>query len=213
MKGTRQRILDAAREIVVRDGVKSLSMRALASKVDYSPAAVYKYFRNKEAILKALQEEGWALAAQVHAQTSEGAHSIPEQLLAAARGYLKFAASYPEHYLLMFDSPHLAPATVAEIGEDPNFRGLISILEAGVASGDFRLPEGFDPTLMAFVFWTSAHGMAMIRIHYLRHSAGEFDELCDRMVRTFMEGITVRPHDLPGDQPRPRDAGNRKEAE
>jgi hypothetical protein len=137
----------------------------------------------------------------------EGARTIPERLLAAARGYLQFAARYPEHYLLMFNSPHLAPETVAEIGEDPNFGGLISILDEGVASGDFRLPAGFDPKLMAFLFWTSAHGMAMIRINYLRHAADEFNDLCDRMIRTFMEGITVSPHVHSDDKRRPRNPG------
>jgi AcrR family transcriptional regulator len=208
MENTRQRILAAAREIVIQNGMDGLSMRALAEKVDYSPAAVYKYFQNKEAILKAIQDEGWALAAQVHAQAMEGARTTPERLLAAARGYLQFAARYPEHYLLMFNSPHLAPETVAEIGEDPNFGGLISILDEGVASGDFQLPEGFNPKLMAFLFWTSAHGMAMIRINYLRHAADEFDELCDRMIRTFMDAISVHPHAISNGKQRPGNLGH-----
>jgi AcrR family transcriptional regulator len=193
----RQKILDAARVLLMQNGVAGLSMRTLADAVDYSPAAVYKYFRNKEAILKAIQAEGWTLAAQVHTEAVGESHTPPEILLGAARGYLLFAVRYPEHYLLMFDSPHLAPPTVADISKDQNFSGLIAIISDGVAGGFFQLPSGFTPELMAFIFWTSAHGMAMIRINYLRNAADEFDRLCDRMISTFIDGITIRKRPAP----------------
>ncbi|MRR32158.1 TetR/AcrR family transcriptional regulator, partial [bacterium] len=40
---TRQSILEAAQAILSEQGIEALSMRALAEKADYSPAALYKY--------------------------------------------------------------------------------------------------------------------------------------------------------------------------
>jgi len=49
---TRQGILSAARTLLLEGGVEAISMRTLADKVDYSPAALYKYFANKEEIIE-----------------------------------------------------------------------------------------------------------------------------------------------------------------
>jgi len=40
----KQQILDAARELFVREGYESVSMRKIADKIEYSPATIYTYF-------------------------------------------------------------------------------------------------------------------------------------------------------------------------
>ncbi|MCB0147914.1 MAG: TetR/AcrR family transcriptional regulator, partial [Caldilineaceae bacterium] len=55
---TKQAILDAARAIIVEDGLPALSMRTLADRIDYSPAGLYEYFGGKEEIVAAVCDEG-----------------------------------------------------------------------------------------------------------------------------------------------------------
>ncbi len=50
----RRAILDAAREIFVRQGYESFSMRKLAEKIEYSPGSVYLHFKNKEELFECL---------------------------------------------------------------------------------------------------------------------------------------------------------------
>jgi len=56
----RRLILDAAREIFVREGYESFSMRKLAGKIEYSPGSVYLHFKNKEELFECLVEESFA---------------------------------------------------------------------------------------------------------------------------------------------------------
>ena len=56
-KELRQQILDAARELFVHEGYENVSMRKIADKIEYSPAAIYTYFANKDEILDCLSEE------------------------------------------------------------------------------------------------------------------------------------------------------------
>src|SRR5919106_923911 len=51
---TRQKILDAAREMFVRLGYEATTMRAIADRIEYTPTAIYHHFRNKEALLAEL---------------------------------------------------------------------------------------------------------------------------------------------------------------
>ena len=56
-------ILQAARELFVEEGYRNVSMRKLAERIEYSPAAIYSYFPAKDDIFFALAEEGFRLLA------------------------------------------------------------------------------------------------------------------------------------------------------
>ena len=61
-KGTlsRDRILDAAAELVAKDGLDALSMRRLAQRLDVWPMALYRYFDDKDALTDAIVERATA---------------------------------------------------------------------------------------------------------------------------------------------------------
>src|SRR4051812_2136564 len=54
-------ILDAARELFVSEGYQNVSIRKIAERIEYSPAAIYGYFPCKDDIFFALAEEGFRL--------------------------------------------------------------------------------------------------------------------------------------------------------
>ncbi|HZV10113.1 MAG TPA: TetR family transcriptional regulator, partial [Novosphingobium sp.] len=72
---TRQRLIDAARELFRRDGFAATSIDRIAEAAGYSKGAVYSNFACKEEIfLAALQAEG----AQSMAKLLEALHAAPD---------------------------------------------------------------------------------------------------------------------------------------
>ena len=57
----RESILDAARELFTTEGYRNVSIRKIADRIEYSPAAIYSYFASKDDIYFALAEEGFRL--------------------------------------------------------------------------------------------------------------------------------------------------------
>src|SRR5947208_5220887 len=53
-KLSRERILEAAVDVVEREGLDALSMRRLAQELDVWPMSVYRYFRDKDELLDAV---------------------------------------------------------------------------------------------------------------------------------------------------------------
>jgi AcrR family transcriptional regulator len=51
---SRERILEAAIEVVAGEGIEALSMRRLAQQLDVWPMSVYRYFQDKDALLDAI---------------------------------------------------------------------------------------------------------------------------------------------------------------
>src|SRR6516164_6433701 len=60
-EAVRRSILDAARELFISEGYRNVSIRKIAEKIEYSPAAIYGYFPSKDDIFYALAEEGFRL--------------------------------------------------------------------------------------------------------------------------------------------------------
>lgn len=55
----RNKILTAASEIMVDEGYEKLSIRKIASKIDYSPGIIYHYFKDKSEIVSSILEEAY----------------------------------------------------------------------------------------------------------------------------------------------------------
>ncbi len=189
---TKQKILETARKLLLTQGMDGLSMRALADAVDYSPAAIYKYFENKEAILQAIRDEGWNLAAGLN--PDEDLENLPviEQLFRSGQWYLHFAETYPEHYLLMFNSPEAGPGGIEQLNADPHFGGLPARIQKGIERGEMRLPEGMTPLMLATLLWTSAHGIAMLKLTVMRDAAREFGGFSEQAMKAFLESLAVK---------------------
>ena len=56
----RQEILDAAREMFVREGYEGVSMRKIADRIEYSPTTIYHYFDDKSDLLSEIISETFA---------------------------------------------------------------------------------------------------------------------------------------------------------
>ena len=97
----RQSILDAGRKLVAQHGPQNLSLRAVAKEANYSPAALYEYFADKDALLAALTTE-------VAAALAEALSKIPDDLppikrvVALGEAYVSFALAPPADFALMF---------------------------------------------------------------------------------------------------------------
>jgi AcrR family transcriptional regulator len=129
----RDRILEAAQRIVIREGFAALSMRKIADAIEYSPATLYLYFASRDEIARALCAQGYAqLLASFEplAQIADPA----ERLKALARAYVAFGVAHPQTYRLIFM-------------EDPTYLGaaLGGASEAEKASGSEANHQASSP--------------------------------------------------------------------
>lgn len=100
----RTAILDAARQLLVREGYRDLSMRDVSRAVGCSVSSIYLYFANKDALVHALMDEGFA---RWHRRMGELAESgagttAAARLEAVCRAYVAFGLANPEFYEIMY---------------------------------------------------------------------------------------------------------------
>ena len=89
----RPALLRAAAKILEKEGVGAVSLRELARRSGVSHNAPYRHFSDREGLLAALAEEGFALLARE-------LDGKPGSEMGVA--YVRFALAYPQRFRLMF---------------------------------------------------------------------------------------------------------------
>jgi len=154
----RAEILEAAREIFVREGYEDFSMRALAERVGYSPAATYKHFKSKGEIFDCLADESFAalMAASESLKNIDGEDPV-DRLKRGMLAYVRFGLQNPDHYrfafLLRRPSASGAPKPRAA------YAGLRGRVQACIDLGKFR---SGNAEMMAQALWAAAHGITSL---------------------------------------------------
>jgi len=165
---TRDKILNAARELFISEGYDKVSMRRVAERIEYSATAIYVHFADKEALFRELCHQDFARLAEVFQRVALERDPI-ERLRQIGRTYVEFGLQYPNHYKLMFMTQH--PPT--ELDErDREVRGnpevdayafLKQTVKQGIADGLFR-EEFRDAELVSQTLWAAAHGVISLEI-------------------------------------------------
>lgn len=171
-KRVRDAILDAAERVFAQEGEDGLSIRRLADEIDYSPAAIYKYFGSKDELIEELKE---AFFERILAQVDEvenSTRSPGERMRRSIITYVRTALEKPRHYAAAFTGEsRLAElrgpegAGCAALPKKAQaFSVLLGVVEDGLRSGDFR--GELDALAAAKSVWASSHGVAMLMAHF-----------------------------------------------
>jgi AcrR family transcriptional regulator len=164
---TRDKILDAARELFVSEGYEGVSMRKVAEKIEYSPTAIYVHFADKNELFHELCREDFARLQEVVA--SEMPSDPIERLRRIGRNYIQFGERFPNHYVFMFMTPHPEHALDEqdrEIVGNPEvdaYAFLKWAVQEAIHAGCFR--EGVhDAELVSQTLWASVHGVISLNL-------------------------------------------------
>ncbi|WP_321815800.1 MULTISPECIES: TetR/AcrR family transcriptional regulator [unclassified Paraburkholderia] len=154
----RARILDAARRIVLREGIDALSMRKIASAIGYSPASLYLHFEGRDAIARALGHEGFTqLLASLQPCTEIAEPRV--RLHALAHAYVTFGFAHPDTYRMMFFLPgEPVIARVQEEGAPDNLPSHADVAAIEALFVDALAPVCADPTWLSRALWALLHG-------------------------------------------------------
>lgn len=160
----RQKILQAAREIVAVEGVEKVSVRKIAAKIEYSPAIIYHYFENKEEIIEKLIAENYMEIVRALSVLQAADMPPAEKLRESAERFITLAVGMGDSYksMMLNSSPAvLAKTSVLHKGAAAE-RAAVGMLCKALR----ELPSMADCDepkieLTAQIVWSAAFGLAM----------------------------------------------------
>jgi AcrR family transcriptional regulator len=186
-------ILDAARELFATEGYEAVTMRRIADRIEYSPTAIYFHFKDKESLVRELCDADFLTLAHQFHRIARVADPL-ERLRQAGIAYMEFGIEKPNHYRLMFMTPHPAmPADESAIErgnpEVDAYAFLKAIIADGLAQKRFR-KELTDVDLIAQTVWAGVHGVISLQIAKCNDDWVEWRDMKKRM--RFMVDLLVK---------------------
>jgi AcrR family transcriptional regulator len=161
----RDRILAATRTLMVEGGVEAVTMREVARRVEYSPAALYQHFADKETLIAELCRHDFEELAGLFLSLSREGGPLAV-LCRVGAAYLDFARDFPEHYRFMFMTSKDVPPDSDEERQDPArnayafLHAVVSeAMDAGLIKREFESSHD-----VAQLVWAIVHGTAALAV-------------------------------------------------
>lgn len=151
-----ERILNAAQRLWKKGAEKTLTMRAVAKAAGTNTPAVYRRFRNREDILRALLR-------RIQQDVGEALRPCrsPEEV---CQRYLEYALSHTHEYELFYTHAYQLSPAARSGGRLPlrEHRPAMALAEEKLAERLGGSPA--EHTRLALALWTVAHGTAVLLI-------------------------------------------------
>jgi AcrR family transcriptional regulator len=194
-EAVRRSILDAARELFVAEGFHNVSIRKIAERIEYSPAAIYGYFPSKDDIFFALAEEGLRLLGDPgevrHDPRFKDATPL-ERVRAVFWRLYEFSREQPQYFALIF-----VDRSVPRIGREyerfafmrNRKQHIVEELQACVDSG--ALPPGLNISAAMRTLMVGIVGVAVLRLSDRLSPDENADLIASDMLNLTLAGLKV----------------------
>src|SRR5579859_1161612 len=149
----RAALLHAAMELLEESGEADLSLRAVARRAGVSPAAPYRHYADREALVSAVATVGYRELAERLA-AAHPSPSTPEQLASVAIAYVQFALERPALFRIMFGEP-------CDRDNDERVTATATVSAYVHSIVERTFPEG-DSEALATAIWALVHGLAFL---------------------------------------------------
>jgi AcrR family transcriptional regulator len=179
-------LLDEAERTVRERGAQDLSLRELARQVGVSHGAPRRHFSDRQALLDALAENGFARRGAELRSAADGAGpDFEARLRATAVAYVRFATRDAALLELMFaGKKEQAHSGQLHEAADRAFSVILELIEQGQTEG---VLEPVDPERIGLVLFASVQGVAaLVRAGIVE--AGQLDELVADAIAHFLRG-------------------------
>lgn len=209
----RNALLEASLALVAGKGVEAFSLREAARAVGVSPAAAYRHFADKDALLSELAQlgtlrlaEGMERAiARIPGKPGSAEHAVAV-FAAVGLAYIEFAVQHPAHFRVMFGPwcERTSGPPLRGEGEPRDPYGiLVDALDGLVTAGVVQAQARAGAEIAA---WAFVHGLASLIVDgVLDLNRTQRADTMRLAGRTLLAGLGADPG-LLGPAPAPIDA-------
>ena len=188
-EAVRRSILDAARDLFVTEGFQHVSIRKIAERIEYSPAAIYSYFPSKDDIFYALAEEGFRLLGDPADASARGRTPL-ERVRAIFWRLYEFSREQPQYFALMFmerSVPRISREYERFALASTRKQQVVAAIQACIESGD--LPQSVKPLVAVRVVMAGLLGIAAMRLSERLAPGENADDLAADALDVALAGL------------------------
>ena len=182
-------ILTAARDLFVAEGYQSVSIRKIAERIEYSPAAIYSYFASKDDIFLALAAEGFHRLDE-KVQAAMKTDDPIENVRACWWAFYEFSQEQPAYFELMFVDRSVPRITQEWEGFEflqQMLNNAVGAIQKAIDAGAF--PRTLSPNAAMHTLWAALIGPGVVGIRHRLASGEDYDALARDVLNITIAGM------------------------
>lgn len=171
--------------------IDTLTLKILSDATNTSRSAIYRHFKNKEALITVMIEKGFeTFNATMAPVLTDKSKPLIDRFYLATKTYVEWAKQHPNLYRLLFGNAyaHLRD-DIIDIKDDASITGFGALREAieeGQTSGIIEKKESYT---QAIIVWSSLHGLSSLIIDNFTGVDEISDELYTAMFESLLAGL------------------------
>lgn len=138
--GKRDDILDATLELVMENGLHSLTFSKIFKRANVGSGTFYNYFKNMDELILALYQMCFDNLIEEVMKKYDSEARVYQRFKHLIEGSLKYSIHYPERLIFATDLIYSAymPAEYRDIERNPFFKEIASVIKTGQEKGVIR---------------------------------------------------------------------------
>lgn len=181
-----------AMDFIAKEDAEKLTLKVLSDATGTSRSAIYKHFKNKDALIETIIENGFD---KFDAETTQYLHDESKALIdkfyLTGKLYVEFAKRNPNLYRLLFGKKyaHIREELLSIKDEDcSGFAALQKTIEDGQKQGILKKDDSYK---QAIVIWATMHGISSLIIDGFMDVEEIYEDMYDTLFETLLSGLVA----------------------
>ncbi|URZ17463.1 TetR/AcrR family transcriptional regulator [Clostridium felsineum] len=187
-------IIDTANEIILKEGLEKLSIRKIAAQIEYSPAIIYHYFKDKDEIVNTIMKQNYEKIINTVSSIKE-INDTPENAIKyILREYINLALEMDEEYvsIMLSNSKDILEHTALLFKGAASKRKALNVLYKYMKQiySDKNIDDR-EIELTCQIVWTSSFGLIIKLIVEKSLSHEQKNEIINHHLTLMVDGIIL----------------------
>ena len=188
----KEEFITIAMDFIAKEDVEKLTLKVLSDATGTSRSAIYKHFKNKDALIETIIEKGFD---KFDAETTPYLHdknkALIDRFYLTGKLYVEFAKNNPNLYRLLFGKKyaHIREELLSIKDEDcSGFAALQKTVQEGQKQGILKKEDSYK---QAIVIWATMHGISSLIIDGFMDVEAIYEEVYNTLFETLLSGMVA----------------------
>ena len=188
----KEEFISIAMDFIAKEDVDKLTLKILSDATGTSRSAIYKHFKNKDALIETIIEKGFNLFdAQTTLYLKDNSKALIDKFYLTGKLYITFAKTNPNLYRLLFGKKyaHIREELLSIKDEDcSGFSSLQKTVQDGQKQGILKKEDSYK---QAIVIWSTMHGLSSLIIDGFMDVEEIYEDIYTTLFETLLSGLVA----------------------
>ena len=188
----KEEFISIAFAFLAKEDIEKLTLKILSDATGTSRSAIYKHFKNKDALIETLIEKGFdKFDLETTLYLKDDTKALVDKFYLTGKLYVEFARKNPNLYRLLFGKKyaHIREELLSIKDEDcSGFSALQKTVEDGQKQGILKKEDSYR---QAIIIWASMHGFSSLIIDDFMDVQEIYEDLYTTLFETLLSGMVA----------------------